>query len=173
MIRFRSLLNSLVALITAFVVLAIAPIQRAVAQETFITGEAGAAWLGLHVIGMSYGEPAITTRVGVGNAFDHFEVEFDVGAVTGLDTIFTDGVLVVPSMDMRYLFRQPDRSVRPYVGGGLDAVFVVSHGMAFGLPWAHLTLGVDTAVSEDASIYLEARTYALESQLSLGTKLTF
>lgn len=45
--------------------------------------------------------------------------------------------------------------------------------MAFGLPWAHLTLGLDTKISDDASIYVEARNYALESQLSVGTKLSF
>ena len=52
-------------------------------------------------------------------------------------------------------------------------IVAVTEGMGFGLPWAHLTVGVDTAISEGASIYLEARNYALESQLSLGTKLSF
>ncbi|MEC8710180.1 MAG: hypothetical protein VXX87_01220, partial [Pseudomonadota bacterium] len=117
-----------------------------------MTGEAGIAWLGFAVIGAAYGVPAITTRFGVGSAYERFEVEFDVGAITGLDEFFSEGLLIVPSVDMRYLFREPDRSVRPYVGGGIDVIVAVTEGMGFGLPWAHLTVGVDTDISEDASI---------------------
>ena len=166
-------LRSLVVGLAALTVLAGLPAQRSAAQDVFVTGEAGVAWLGFPVIGAAYGVPAITTRFGVGSEFERFEVEFDVGAITGLDEFFSEGLLIVPSVDMRYLFREPDRSVRPYVGGGIDVIVAVTEGMGFGLPWAHLTVGVDTAISEGASIYLEARSYALESQLSLGTKLSF
>ena len=167
--RFRSLVVSIFAVVVALS----APAQRTAAQDVFITGEAGIAWLGFPVIGASYGVPAFTTRFGVGSAYDRFEVEFDLGAVTGLDEFFSDGILLVPSVDMRYLFREPDHSVRPYVGGGADVVVAITDGMAFGLPCAHLTLGLDTKISDDASIYVEARNYALESQLSVGTKLSF
>jgi hypothetical protein len=166
-------LRSLIASIFAVGVALCTPAQRAAAQDVFVTGEAGIAWLGFPVIGASYGVPAFTTRFGVGSAYDRFEVEFDVGAVTGLDEFFSNGMLLVPSVDMRYLFREPDRSVRPYVGGGADVVVAITDGMVFGLPWAHLTLGLDTKISDDASIYVEARNYALESQLSVGTKLSF
>ena len=70
-------------------------------------------------------------------------------------------------------WRMVDEQVVAGVGGGIDVIVAVTEGMGFGLPWAHLTVGVDTAISEGASIYLEARNYALESQLSLGTKLSF
>lgn len=165
-------LRSLVVGLAALTALAGLPAQRSAAQDVFVTGEAGIAWLGFPVIGAAYGVPAITSRFGVGSEFERFEVEFDVGAITGLDENFY-GLLIVPSVDMRYLFREPDRSVRPYVGGGIDVIVAVAEGMGFGLPWAHLTVGVDTDISEGASIYLEARSYALESQLSLGTKLSF
>ena len=165
-------LRSWVAGLASLTSLAVLPAQRCAAQDVFVTGEAGIAWLGFPVIGAAYGVPAITSRFGVGSEFERFEVEFDVGAITGLDENFY-GLLIVPSVDMRYLFREPDRSVRPYVGGGIDVIVAVAEGMGFGLPWAHLTVGVDTAISEGASIYLEARNYALESQLSLGTKLSF
>jgi len=166
-------LRSLVAGVAASMAMAGLPAQHAAAQDVFVTGEAGIAWLGFPVIGAAYGVPAITTRFGVGSEYERFEVEFDVGAITGLDEFFSDGLLLVPSVDMRYLFREPDRSVRPYVGGGIDVIIAVTDGMGFGLPWAHLTVGVDTDISDDASIYVEARNYALESQLSLGTKLSF
>ena len=166
-------LRSLIASIFAVGVALCTPAQWAAAQDVFVTGEAGIAWLGFPVIGASYGVPAFTTRFGVGSAYDRFEVEFDVGAVTGLDEFFSNGMLLVPSVDMRYLFREPDRGVRPYVGGGADVVVAITDGMVFGLPWAHLTLGLDTKISDDASIYVEARNYALESQLSVGTKLSF
>lgn len=89
--RFRSLVVSIFAVVVALS----APAQRTAAQDVFITGEAGIAWLGFPVIGASYGVPAFTTRFGVGSAYDRFEVEFDLGAVTGLVEFFSDGILLV------------------------------------------------------------------------------
>ena len=86
-----------------------------------------------------------------------FQVEFDAGviALPGID----EGFLLVPSLDASYLFRSPDADIRPYIGGGLDLVYVVSDYGGFGLPWAHLTFGVDSALNQRSSVYVEGRTY--------------
>lgn len=140
-------------------------------QELFVTGEAGVALIGPPLVSIDYGAVALTTRVGLGAEYDHFQVEFDVGVVSPPE--FTDGFLVVPSLDASYMFRRPNANVRPYLGGGVDLIYVVSDFANFGLPWAHLTAGLDSKLNERSSFYVEGRTYGLETQFSLGSKFRF
>jgi hypothetical protein len=141
------------------------------AQRTFISGDAGVALIGPPLVSLDQGAVSLTSRIGFGAEFDRFQVEFDAGiiALPGIE----EGFLLVPSLDGSYLFRSPDTAIRPYIGGGLDLVYVVSEYGGFGLPWAHLTFGVDSALNERTSFYVEGRTYGLETQVSLGSKYRF
>ena len=147
-----------------------APAQ-AQAQQTFVSGDAGVALIGPPLVSLDQWAVALTSRIGLGAEFDHFQVEFDTGviALPGVD----EGFLLVPSLDASYLFRSPNASIRPYSGGGLDLIDVVSDYGGFGLPWAHLTFGVDSALNQRSSVYVEGRTYGLETQFSLGSKFRF
>lgn len=148
----------------------VAPSARS--QQIFISGEAGVALLGPPLVPLDQGVVGLTTRVGVGAEFDNFLLDFDVGAIT--PTEFGDGgLLVVPSIDAAFVFRAPIAAVRPYLGGGLDLVTVLTGDGGFALPWAHLTGGVDMRLNSSASVYVEARTYGLETQFSLGSKFRF
>ena len=141
------------------------------AQQVFVTGEAGVALLGPPLVPLDQGAVGLTTRVGIGAEFQNYLLEFDVGAISPVE--FGEGLLVVPSIDAAFLFRPPIAAVRPYLGGGIDLVYVLSDYAGFALPWAHLTAGVDMRLNQSASMYVEARTYGLESQLSLGSKFRF
>ena len=147
------------------------PFSAAQGQQMYISGEAGVALIGPPLVSIDDGAVALTSRVGLGAEFNRFQVEFDVGIVSPPE--ITDGFLLVPSLDTSFMFRRPSADVRPYIGGGLDLVYVVSDFGSFGLPWAHLTAGIDSKLNERSSFYVEGRTYGLETQFSLGSKFRF
>lgn len=151
--------------------LSILPVSATQAQQMYLSGEAGVALIGPPLVSIDDGAVALTSRVGLGAEFNRFQVEFDVGIVSPPE--ITDGFLLVPSLDASFMFRRPSADVRPYIGGGLDLVYVVSDFGSFGLPWAHLTAGIDSKLNERSSFYVEGRTYGLETQLSLGSKFRF
>ncbi len=144
---------------------------QARAQDVFISGDAGLALIGPPLVPLDQGAAALTSRIGLGAEFDRFQVEFDVGVVSPF--AFGEGVLLVPSLDASFLFRRPGADVRPYVGGGLDLVYVLSNYGGFALPWAHLTAGIDSRINARTSFYGEVRTYGLELQFSAGSKFRF
>ena len=162
-------LRALAAAALALFTLALSGGARA--QTMFLSGDAGIALLGPPLVPVNQGAAVLTPRVGIGAEFRHFQVEFDVGVLTPF--VFDEGLLVVPSLDASFMFRHPQASVRPYLGGGLDLVYVVSTDAGFAFPWAHLTAGIDTAISKRASFYGEVRTYGLETQLTVGSKFRF
>lgn len=166
--RFKVLPATVLALLS---LLSFLPASQARAQTVFLSGDAGLAFLGPPLVSFGDSVPALTPRVGIGAEFRHFQVEFDVGVLTPFT--IDEGMLLVPSLDASFLFRRPQAAVRPYLGGGLDLVYVLSDYGGFAFPWAHLTAGVDTAISDRASIYGEARTYGLETQFAVGSKFRF
>jgi len=143
------------------------------AQTIFLSGDVGGAVVGPPLVPLDQGAVALTSRLGLGAEFDRFQVEIDVGVVAPAELDLSEGLLVVPSLDASFLFGRPTSRVRAYVGGGIDVVYVISDYTGFALPWAHLTAGVDSKISDRSSVYLEARTYGLESQLSVGSKFRF
>lgn len=160
-------------LVLLAVILSAVPAAQVQAQTTFVSGDIGAAVVGPPFVSLSEGSLGVTSRAGVGLEWERVQLEFDAGVLAPADFDLSLGALLVTSVDGSFIFREPDKDVRPYLGGGLDFVFLLSEDLFFGLPWAHLTAGIDTKISDRSSVYVEGRTYGLESQVSLGTKFRF